>query len=80
MLYYHVKIHNFNIEIMNMLEHQKLILENVTFDKHLFAKELAKSLKWLSDNEVLELYHWCNNNYGERFPEVIKKVFETEAA
>jgi len=65
---------------MNMLEHQKLILENVKFDKDLFEKELSKSIKWLSNKEIFELHQWCKNEFGEEFPEIIQKVFDTEAA
>lgn len=65
---------------MNMLEHQKLILENVKFDKHLFEKELSKSIKWLTNKEIIELHQWCKNEFGEEFPEIIQKVFNPEAA
>lgn len=63
-----------------MLEHQKLILENVKFDKALFEKELSKSVKWLSNQEVFELQQWCKNEFGDEYPEVIRKVFNIEAA
>ena len=65
---------------MNMLEHQKLILENVKYDKNLFSKELSKSLKWLSQEETILLQEWCLEKYNGEFNQIIRKVFETEAA
>lgn len=65
---------------MNMLDHQKLILENVKFDRSLFEKELSKSIKWLSNKEIIELHQWCKNEFGNEYPEIIHKVFNIEAA
>ncbi|MBB3700573.1 hypothetical protein FHS70_004747 [Flammeovirga yaeyamensis] len=41
-----------------MLEYSKIILKKVAFDRHLFLKELRKSLGILSINEVLSLRSW----------------------
>lgn len=63
-----------------MLEHQKLILENVKFDKDLFSKELSKSVKWLSSQEITDLQNWCYKNFNDKYTDIIKKVFEEVAA
>ena len=34
------------MEVTNMMEHQKLILMNVTANAELFGKELKKSVEW----------------------------------
>lgn len=46
-----------------MLEYTKVILKKVSFDRHLFLKELRKSLGILSINEVLSLRSWGKSNF-----------------
>jgi len=50
----------------NFSEYSKMILEKVCFDKHLFEKELAKSLKYLKPNQKKELMNWCYERFGYR--------------
>jgi len=47
-----------------MLDYAKMILQKVSFDPHLFHKELIKSLKWLSEKEKNELKVWAINKFG----------------
>jgi len=58
-----------------MLEHQKLIIRNLSFDKNLFRKELIKSVEWLSPTEFTELKKWVFSNYSESHGEVISKLW-----
>lgn len=63
-----------------MLEHQKLVLQNLSEHKDLFRKELYKSLAWLSDNEQEELFSWLKLNYGHTHNIVLQEVFYKETA
>jgi len=63
-----------------MLEHQKLVLRNVSHDKELFRKELKKSIVWLKSYEVYKLYAWVKENYGRIHGDVISDVFTLIAA
>ena len=65
---------------MKMLEHQKIILENVRHDKKLFQKELVKSVNWLDEGEQEQLYHWLREFYWESHQQIIESVFKKEAA
>ena len=47
-----------------MLEFTKKILSKVSFDQSLFKKELAKSPKWLSKKEVINLKIWTLTSFS----------------
>ena len=51
-----------------MLEYAKIILPKVSFSKDLFRKELNKCIGWLEEEQVYELYKWCNENFKEKYP------------
>ncbi|MBN1118775.1 MAG: hypothetical protein JXA77_16305 [Bacteroidales bacterium] len=59
-----------------MLEHHKIILQRVSYDKNLFRKEIVKSFRWLKSYEIIELHQWLKKTYGRRHPEIIKDIFE----
>jgi len=63
-----------------MLEHQKIVLQNVSHNKELFAKELKKSVIWLKSHEVYSLYKWVNENFGETHNDVIQEVFSLKVS
>lgn len=65
---------------IKMLDHQKMILQNVMHDKVLFEKELTKSIKWLEENDVHELQNWLQTSTWKSHKEIIKKVFGKVAA
>ncbi len=48
-----------------MLEHQKLLLTSLQNFPELFAKELRKSLLWLSSEQANELYEWLLLNFRQ---------------
>ncbi len=60
---------------MKMLEMTKKVLENVSFDKTLFKKELKKATKWLKKEELMLLQAWCFTKFGERYQDLINEVF-----
>lgn len=68
------------MKIVNMLEHQKLILENLSGSEEMFGKELQKSLQWLTPDEQQKLYLWLKDKYWKTHKNIIKSVFEKEAA
>lgn len=63
-----------------MLEHQKIVIDNVSTDRYLFRKELIKSMKWLSPEEIIELKYWVKKKYWNLHEEVIKEVFTLAVA
>lgn len=63
-----------------MIEYAKTILPKVTFSRELFRKELFKCIGWVEKDELGELRHWCIDNFGEIYPEVLTEAFEGLAA
>lgn len=45
------------------LEYCKFILEKVSFDEHLFEKELNKALKMLAETDIREFVDWVRNRF-----------------
>ena len=58
-----------------MLEFCKHILLQVSFDSHLFQKELLKAMKWISSDELHLLKTWCVATFGTRYGEIIRQTF-----
>lgn len=59
-----------------MVELTKKILRNVSFDPHLFQKELFKALKWINDaEEIKKFQEWCIVEFGTKYPVIIQKAF-----
>ena len=58
-----------------MLEFTKKILSKVSFDKALFKKELSKSARWLSKQEVLTLKIWALSTFSQ-YKNTILEVFD----
>lgn len=56
-----------------MFEYTKAVLEKVSFNKHLFCKELDNSLKRLLPFEIKELYLWLVD-FTNNKPELISCV------
>lgn len=57
-----------------MLEMSKIVLQQVSFDRKLFRKELIKMLKWLKPSERTLLYSWCLTRF-EKYRDMILEVF-----
>lgn len=57
-----------------MFDYTKLVLQKVSFDKHLFRKELSKSLKALQPNEQQTLKIWCIATFTA-YTDVVIEVF-----
>lgn len=59
-----------------MLELTKKILTKVSFDAHLFKKELNKALKWITNaEEIKKFQEWCIVEFGAKYPIIIKNAF-----
>jgi len=58
-----------------MLDYVKTILEKVSFDSHLFERELRKSLKDLIKEDLDELKRWCYENFGQRHQSILNQCF-----
>jgi hypothetical protein len=58
-----------------MLELSKKILSKVSFDKSLFKKELSKSARWLSKQEVITLKIWALTTFSQ-YKNTILEVFD----
>ncbi len=61
-----------------MVELSKKILMKVSFDPHLFQKELCKALQWINDKEeIILLREWCHKEFGRKYPKILQKAFVT---
>ena len=58
-----------------MLEFTKKILSKVSFDKTLFKKELSKSARWLTKQEVITLKIWALTTFSQ-YKNTILEVFD----
>ena len=65
---------------MKMLEYCQRVLSKVSFDRHLFAKELAKSIKRLELSDVQRLRQWCQEQFGQRYEDIIMATFPAPIA
>jgi len=65
---------------MKMLEYCQRILAKVSFDRHLFAKELDKSIKRLELADVKRLREWCLEQFGQRYQDIILSTFPPQLA
>ena len=61
--------------MLTMLEHQKIVILNISKNKQLFSKELLKSMRWLDAYELFELEQWAICNFGESHQKEISEVF-----
>lgn len=60
-----------------MLEHQKLIIDKLSYDKNLFRKEINKSVQWLKVSDLYKLFDWLRQKYWSTHKEIIVNVLET---
>jgi len=63
-----------------MLEYSKIILPKVSFSRSLFEKELIKCINWVEPQQLPELYKWCDENFGDMYPQILEEVFAEYAA
>ncbi len=63
-----------------MIEYAKTILPKVSFSRQLFQKELTKCINWVEKEEMENLRIWCFDNFGDRYPIVLKNAFNYNAA
>lgn len=60
-----------------MLEFCKTVLKRVSFDRRLFARELAKSFSWLPQDEAKALKSWALATYSGKYTQLILTTFAT---
>lgn len=60
-----------------MLEFCKIVLKRVSFDRRLFARELAKSFSWLPQDEAKALKSWALATYSSKYTQLILTTFAT---
>ena len=58
-----------------MLDYIKYILDKVSFDPHLFEKELRKNTRDLIKEDLLELKRWCYENFSTKHDNILKRCF-----
>lgn len=58
-----------------MLDYVKIILQKVSFNEHLFERELSKSLKSLLREDVLELKKWCYEHFSDPYLTILNQYF-----
>jgi hypothetical protein len=58
----------------SMLDHQKIILENVIDDRELFLKEFKKSVSWLEEDDLRKLYLWLRTNFWSSHKDTLRLV------
>jgi hypothetical protein len=58
-----------------MLDHQKIILENVIDDRELFLKEFKKSITWLDEDDIRKLYLWLKKSFWSSHKETLQLIF-----
>ncbi len=61
-----------------MLKYCMQILTKVSFDSHLFSKELKKAVQWISREEQAILKKWCRNKFGKRGKNMFKSSAKPE--
>lgn len=59
-----------------MLEAQKKIISDISYDKNLFRKEVIKTLVWSKTSEKNDLKNWLSQNFGDSHQSILSKVFE----
>lgn len=64
---------------MKMLDHQKNILRNIYHNRHLFIKEIKKSIKWLSVAELQDLEKWIANELGHVYDKEVQSLFNVSS-
>lgn len=62
-----------------MLEFMKMILEKVSFDRHLFEKELKKAITVLQIEELIEFKTWCYEKFSSKYRRVLQRNFRSLA-
>lgn len=62
-----------------MLEHQKLVLQNVATNRNLFKKELFKSMAWLNAYELTQFRKWVRETFWATHKDVIQEVLYTNS-
>ena len=49
-----------------MLEHQKKVIANDSYNEEQFHNEIAKSRDWLNENDFKKLQNWMESNFQKK--------------
>lgn len=58
-----------------MLKYQMMIIEKVSFNRELFEKEIRKSMRMLTHNELEELRIWAFEMFSNRHNDILRRTF-----
>ena len=61
--------------ITAMLDYVKTILQKVSFNSHLFERELKKGLNYLAPAEMEEFRQWCYQKFGKMYQPILNRHF-----
>ena len=61
-----------------MLEYSKTVLRGVHENKHLFRKELIKSLAWINPRDRDKLQKWVCQYYFSEHADIIEEVLNNK--
>lgn len=60
-----------------MLDYVKTILQKVSFNSHLFERELKKGINYLAPTELEEFRVWCYQMYGRTYQPILNRYFSS---
>ncbi len=59
-----------------MLKYCMEILTKVSFDPHLFSKEIKKAYQWITVEEKAILKKWLRNKFGKDSKDIIESTIQ----
>jgi hypothetical protein len=62
------------------LEYVQTILSKVSFDAHLFKKELRKAISILRPEDIRQLEQWCYSKFGPLYEPILEDCFAQRCA
>jgi hypothetical protein len=63
-----------------MLEHQMMMIENVSDSSDLFRKELIKSIKWLDVRQLCIFKSWVVEKFNGIYGDIIGSIFSSTSS
>lgn len=61
--------------MLSMLDHQKVLIANLSANPDFVRKEVFKTLRWIDNHEVGEFVQWLLDNYYPLYPELFTDLF-----
>lgn len=63
-----------------MLEHQKKVLLGLAKNPYQFRKEVIKSVAWLNQDQIEELYKWVKKEMGLYYSKIVREALYSLSA